>query len=317
MIEFIHAIQNQAFLQNALITGLLASVACGVMGSYVVVRRIVFISAGISHTVLGGMGIAYYYGYNPIHGAVVSALVAALIIGFVSMRYHQHEDTLIGALWATGMAVGILFIYKTPGYNVDLMSYLFGNILMVERKSVGLLACLDVFIILLVLVFYKRFLAVCFDEEYSQLQGIGVAGTYLLLLCLIALTVVILIQVVGIILVIALLSLPAATSRYYARSLGQMMILASILGAVFTTSGLIVSYEANLPAGATMIVIAGSAYLLFTVLKGLTVRFRGGRHKKTYDEISALDSRRQIDELFWHSPKQPNRGRRKQRPGMR
>jgi zinc transport system permease protein len=292
MIEFIHAIQNQAFLQNALITGLLASVACGVMGTYVVVRRIVFISAGISHTVLGGMGIAYYYGYNPIHGAVVSALVAALIIGFVSMRYHQHEDTLIGALWATGMAVGILFIYKTPGYNVDLMSYLFGNILMVERKSVGLLACLDVFIILLVLVFYKRFLAVCFDEEYSQLQGIGVAGTYLLLLCLIALTVVILIQVVGIILVIALLSLPAATSRYYARSLGQMMILASILGAVFTTSGLIVSYEANLPAGATMIVIAGLAYLLFTVLKGLTVRFRGGRHKKTYDEISALDSRR-------------------------
>lgn len=292
MIEFIHAIQNQAFLQNALVTGLLASVACGVMGTYVVVRRIVFISAGISHTVLGGMGIAYYYGYNPIHGAVVSALVAALIIGFVSMRYHQHEDTLIGALWATGMAVGILFIYKTPGYNVDLMSYLFGNILMVERKSVGLLACLDVFIILLVLVFYKRFLAVCFDEEYSQLQGIGVAGTYLLLLCLIALTVVILIQVVGIILVIALLSLPAATSRYYARSLGQMMILASILGAVFTTSGLIVSYEANLPAGATMIVIAGLAYLLFTVLKGLTVRFRGGRHKKTYDEISALDSRR-------------------------
>jgi zinc transport system permease protein len=292
MIEFIHAIQNQAFLQNALITGLLASVACGVMGTYVVVRRIVFISAGISHTVLGGMGIAYYYGYNPIHGAVVSALVAALIIGFVSMRYHQHEDTLIGALWATGMAVGILFIYKTPGYNVDLMSYLFGNILMVERKSVGLLACLDVFIILLVLVFYKRFLAVCFDEEYSQLQGIGVAGTYLLLLCLIALTVVILIQVVGIILVIALLSLPAATSRYYARSLGQMMILASILGAVFTTSGLIVSYEANLPAGATMIVIAGLAYLLFTVLKGLTVRFRGGRHKKTYDEISALDTRR-------------------------
>ena len=125
MFEFVNVLINQSFMQNAIIIGLLASVACGVMGSYVVVRRIVFISGGISHTVLGGMGIAYYYGYNPIHGAVISALAAALVIGFVSVRYDQYEDTLIGALWAVGMAVGILFIYKTPGYNVDLMSYLY------------------------------------------------------------------------------------------------------------------------------------------------------------------------------------------------
>jgi len=176
-----------------------------------------------------------------------------------------------------GMAVGILFIYKTPGYNVDLMSYLFGNILMVEKESVRLLAYLDGLIILSVLLFYKRFLAVCFDEEYSKLQGVGVVSTYLLLLCLIALTVVILIQVVGIILVIALLTLPAATARYFARSLVQMMIIASILGALFTTSGLIVSYQPNLPAGATIVVIAGLAYLLATVLKGLAVRFHGRR----------------------------------------
>jgi len=275
MFEFIDVLINQSFMQNAVIIGLLASVACGVMGTYVVVRRIVFISGGISHAVLGGMGIAYYYGYNPIHGAVLSALVAALIIGFVSLRYHQHEDTLIGALWAVGMAVGILFIYKTPGYNVDLMSYLFGNILLVERESIHLLACLDAVIILSVLLFYKRFLAVCFDEEYSRLQGVGVVTTYLLLLCLIALTVVILIQVVGIILVIALLTLPAATARHYARSLGQMMLLASLLGAVFTTSGLVVSYGPNLPAGATIIVIAGVAYFLASVLKVLTKQFRG------------------------------------------
>ena len=277
MSEFLDVLISQGFMQNAIIIGLLASVACGVMGSYVVVRRIVFISGGISHTVLGGMGIAYYYGYNPLHGAVISALIAALVIGFVSLRYNQYEDTLIGALWAVGMAVGILFIYKTPGYNVDLMSYLFGNILMVEKESVRLLAYLDGLIILSVLLFYKRFLAVCFDEEYSKLQGVGVVSTYLLLLCLIALTVVILIQVVGIILVIALLTLPAATARYYARSLVQMMIIASILGALFTTSGLIVSYQPNLPAGATIIVIAGLAYLIATVLKGLAVRFHGLR----------------------------------------
>jgi zinc transport system permease protein len=277
MLEFLDVLTNQSFMQNAVIIGLLASVACGVMGTYVVVRRIVFISGGISHTVLGGMGIAYYYGYNPIHGAVVAALVAALVIGFVSLHYHQYEDTLIGALWAVGMAVGVLFIYKTPGYNVDLMSYLFGNILMVKAESVRLLAYLDALIIVAVLLFYKRFLAVCFDEEYSQLQGIGVVSTYLLLLCLIALTVVILIQVVGIILVIALLTLPAATARYYTHNLVQMMVLASILGTVFTTSGLIVSYQPNLPAGATIIVIAGMAYLLATILKGLALRFRGHR----------------------------------------
>jgi zinc transport system permease protein len=277
MFEFLNVLINHGFMQNAIIIGLLASVACGVMGSYVVVRRIVFISGGISHTVLGGMGIAYYYGYNPLHGAVISALIAALVIGFVSLRYNQYEDTLIGALWAVGMAVGILFIYKTPGYNVDLMSYLFGNILMVEKESVRLLAYLDGLIILSVLLFYKRFLAVCFDEEYSKLQGVGVVSTYLLLLCLIALTVVILIQVVGIILVIALLTLPAATARYYARSLVQMMIIASILGALFTTSGLIVSYQPNLPAGATIVVIAGLAYLIATVLKGLAARFHGRR----------------------------------------
>jgi zinc transport system permease protein len=277
MFEFIEVLKNHGFMQNAVIIGLLASVACGVMGTYVVVRRIVFISGGISHTVLGGMGIAYYYGYDPMHGAVVSALVAAVVIGLVSLRYHQYEDTIIGAVWAIGMAVGILFIYKTPGYNVDLMSYLFGNILMVEKESVRLVACLDAFIILLVVLFYKRFLAVCFDEEYSELQGIGIVSTYLLLLCLIALTVVILIQVVGIILVIALLTLPAATARYYARSVVQMMILASVLGAVLTTSGLIVSYQPDLPAGATIIVIAGLAYLLATVLKGLALRFHGHR----------------------------------------
>lgn len=279
MFEFIEALKGQGFMQNALAIGLLASVACGVMGTYVVVRRIVFISGGISHTVLAGMGIAYYYGYNPIHGAVVCAIIAALLIGYVSLRYHQNEDTIIGALWAIGMAVGILFIYRTPGYSIDLMSYLFGNILMVERESVYIVAPLDALIIILVFLFYKRFLAVCFDEEYSQLQGISVIATYLLLLCLVALTVVILIQVVGIIMVIALLTLPAATSRFYARNLVQMMIFASILGAVFTTSGLIVSYQHNLPAGATIVVIAGLTYLLTIASKGLALRFHWRKDK--------------------------------------
>ncbi len=273
--EFFEALGQQTFLQHAVIAGLLASVACGITGTYVVVRRIVFISGGISHAVLGGMGIAYYYSCNPMHGAVVASLIAALVIGYISLQYHQHEDTIIGAVWAVGMAIGILFIYKTPGYTVDLMSYLFGNILMVGTERMHALALLDGIIIVSVLIFYKRFLAVCFDEEYSRLQDISVLSTYLLLLCLIALTVVILIQVVGVILVIALLTLPAATARHFVHSLGRMMILASILAALFTITGLIVSYGPGLPAGATIIVIAAAAYLLATGFTALTARLRG------------------------------------------
>ncbi|MBW2108757.1 MAG: metal ABC transporter permease [Deltaproteobacteria bacterium] len=272
MLEFFNVLASQAFLQNAVVVGLLASLACGVMGTYVVVRKIVFISGGIAHTVLGGMGIAYYYGWNPLHGAVVAALVAAVIIGLISLRYHQYEDTIIGALWAIGMATGILFIYKTPGYNVDLMTYLFGNILMVSQQSIHLLVGLDAVIILSVAVFYRPFLAVCFDEEYSRLQGLHVVSIYLFLLCLIALTVVILIQVVGIILVVALLTLPAATARHYARSLAQMMAMACLLGAGFTVCGLVASYTPDLPAGATIVLIAGAVYLIVTVFKGLLTR---------------------------------------------
>lgn len=279
MSEFFELLQTHSFVQNAVIVGLLASVACGVIGTYVVVRRIVFISGGISHAVLGGMGIAYYYGYPPILGAVVSSLLAAFIVGFVSLRYQQHEDTLIGALWSVGMAIGILFIYATPGYNVDLMSYLFGNILMVDETSIYLLTALDCVIILLVALCYKRFLAVCFDEEYCKLQGIGVVSTYFLLLCLIALTVVILIQVVGIVLVIALLTLPAATARHFASGLGQMIVLACGFSVLFTTSGLAISYEPNLPAGATIIVVAGGTYILMTAAKGLSFRFRTDRRQ--------------------------------------
>ncbi|MBW1708810.1 MAG: metal ABC transporter permease [Deltaproteobacteria bacterium] len=272
MVEFFQVLSSQSFLQTALTAGLLASLACGVIGTYVVAKRISFISGGIAHAVLGGMGLAYFWNLNPLHGALAAALCAALIIGVISLRAEQHEDTIIGALWAIGMAAGILFISRTPGYKVDLMSYLFGNIIMVTREDVYLIAGLDVVILVLVLLFYKQFLAVCFDEEFARLQGVPVDFIYILLLGLIAVTVVILIQVVGIILVIALLTLPAAIAQQYARNLAQMMILATVLGAVFVISGLAVSYGPDLPAGATIIIISGTFYILSMIFKALHVR---------------------------------------------
>ncbi len=255
------ALGKYSFIQNAVMAGMLSSLACGITGTYVVVRRITFISGGIAHAVLGGMGIAYYLGVDPLVGAVVTALLSAILLGLVNLKAKQHEDTVIGALWAVGMAVGIIFMSMTPGYNVDLMSFLFGNILMVTGPALRILLLLDLIILLIVAVFYRQFLLVCFDEEYARLRGLPVDFLYILLLCLIALTVVILIKVVGLILVIALLTLPAAVAGLFTRNLRKMMGWAIVLGLLFTIVGLVISYNLNLPSGAMIIIIAGSSYL--------------------------------------------------------
>ena len=275
MIEFVNALFHHSFLRHALLAGVLASVACGIVGTYVVTRRITYIGGGIAHSVLGGMGVAYYLsvvyrwnGLQPIYGAIVAALISAIIIGLVSLKARQREDTVIGALWAVGMAVGIIFIAKTPGYNQDLMSYLFGNILMVTTADVWLIAGLDALVFIVSLLFYYQFQAVCFDEEFARVRGINVEFYYLLLLCITALTVVILVTVVGIVMVIALLTLPAAIAGRFTRTLWQTMILAAVFSVVFVTLGLAISYSPDLPAGATIILLAGVAYLAVTVGEG-------------------------------------------------
>ncbi|WP_456446504.1 metal ABC transporter permease [Thiolapillus sp.] len=260
-----HAILEYGFLQSALLAGLLASIGCGVMGSYVVVKRIGYMAGGISHSVLGGMGAALFFGFAPMQGALLAALVAALIIGWIKLRWRAQEDTLIGAMWAMGMSIGILFISRTPGYATDLVSYLFGNILLVSREQIGHMAILDLLVIGMVLAFYRQFLAVSFDEEFARLRGVPVNFFYLLFLCLVALTVVLLVQVVGLVLVIALLTLPAAIAGHYIHTMGRMMLAASALGMVFTTTGIMASYYLDAPTGAIIILIAGSAYLVSAV----------------------------------------------------
>jgi len=224
------------------------------------------------------MGAARYFSVvhgwewcHPLLGALISALLAALVIGWVSLRFRQREDTVIGAVWAFGMAVGILFIYETPGYNEDLMSYLFGNILLVSAREMWLLVVLDVVVVTLGLLFHKTLLAVCFDEEHARLRGIPVEFFYLFLLCLTAVTVVVLVTVVGIVLVIALLTLPAATASQFSRTLWWMMAGAVIISMSVTTLGIALSYSPNLPAGATIIILACVVYLLAT-LRGSLVR---------------------------------------------
>lgn len=281
MSEFLQAVASHEFMRNALLTGVLASIACGFVGTLVVVRRISYIAGGISHCVLGGIGAAVYlervHGWtflSPLLGALVAALVAAFVIGAVSLRAKERVDTVIGAVWAIGMALGVLFLAKTPGYGVDLMSYLFGNILMVTPGDLWLIATLDAVVVVAGLLFYNQFLAISFDEEFAEARGLKVQSYYLLLLFLTALTVVLLVTVVGIVLVIALLTIPAAVAGRVSGKLSQMIALATVFSVAFTTGGIALSYGPNLPAGATIIVLAGFVYLLVVGATGLARRRR-------------------------------------------
>jgi len=281
MAEFLDALQTAAFMRYALAAGLLASIACGIVGTYVVARRISYLAGGIAHCVLGGMGLAIYlnkvHGWTalqPMHGAIAAALLAAVLIGVVSLRFRQREDTVISAMWAVGMAVGVLFLAKTPGYQQDLMSYLFGNILMVSRSDLALILVLDAVVIAIALVFHKQFLAVCFDEQFARTCGVRVEWYYLLLLILTALTVVLLVAVVGIVMVIALLTLPVAVAGQFARRLWQVMLASVLLSMVLTTAGLAISYKPDLPSGATIIVLAAGLYLVVLVGKAAVTKLR-------------------------------------------
>ena len=274
MNEVMAEIIRNSFMQYALLACLLASIGCGVIGTYVVVKRIGFLAGGIAHSVLAGMGIAIFLHTSPLAGAAISALVSGVLIGWINLHLRQHEDILIATFWSMGMAIGILFISRIPEYNIDLMSYLFGNILLVSERDLYLMLILDVVIIALVFLFYRQFLATSFDEEFARLRGINVEFFYILLLCTVALTVVLLIQVVGLILVLALLILPAAIAAQVAGSILRMMLLAVVLSVVITVSGLLISYTPDLPSGSTIIVLAGSVYIVTLFTQILYRKFR-------------------------------------------
>ena len=254
------------FMRNALLAGLLVSISCGIIGSLVVVNRIVFISGGIAHAAFGGVGLGFFCGFSPFLGAAIFASGVSLIMGAVTLKSKHRADTIIGVLWAIGMAVGIILIDLTPGYHVDLMSYLFGSILAVPAADLWLMLPLDGFILLVVLLFYKEFVALSYDEQFAFVAGIPVKTLYLLLLGMTALSIVMIIRVVGLILVIALLTIPPFIAEKYTRSLGQMMVLSSILGIFFTLSGLWLSYTFDITSGATIILVAGVGFFISQVL---------------------------------------------------
>lgn len=253
------------FMRHALLAGFLASISCGIIGSYVVIKRIVFISGGIAHTAYGGIGLGYFLGINPMLGALGFTVLSAIGMGIVSDRSAQRSDTIIGVMWAAGMALGIVFVSLSPGYTTDLMSYLFGNILVVPVMDIWLMLALNLIIVITVIALYEELKTTSFDEEFARTAGLNTRLLNLVLLVLIALTIIVLIRAVGIILVIALLTIPAATAGRLTSSLKYMMIIAIILGMLFTSGGLLLSYVFDLPSGATIILLAGIVFVLVSI----------------------------------------------------
>lgn len=275
MIEFVRALFNPdiPFLTFAVLAGIAAGPTFGLIGTFVTVNRITYVAGAIAHCTLGGIGAALYvqarvdgHWFTPMMGAVCAALIGAIVIGLVSIYAKEREDSVIGAVWAVGMAIGILFIARAPGY-VDPMSYLFGNILLLSSDSLVTVLLLDGAVLLVGIAFFNQFQAISFDAEFARVRGLNSGLYYLLLVMLTAVSIVVLTTIVGLILVIALLTIPAAIASMWARRLWAIAAIAAGLTALFNTAGIAVSYMGDLPSGATIIVVAGALYLVFVSLK--------------------------------------------------
>ena len=248
------------FVRNALTAGVLVSVVCGVIGTLVVVNRIVFLAGGIAHAAYGGIGLSFFMGWPYAVGTTGFSILAAGVMAAVTLRARHRVDAMVGVIWAVGMAIGVVLLDLTPGYNVDLMSFLFGSILAVPDSDLWQMAAVGIAVIAVVAYYYNDFLAMSYDDEFARLRNVPVAFLYCLLLGMVALTVVMIIRVVGLILVIALLTIPPFIAEKFTGSLRAMMVLSSILSGLFTITGLWLSYLFNLTSGATIILVAAAGF---------------------------------------------------------
>ncbi len=253
-------ILQMEFMRHALAAGLLVSLVCGVVGTLVVVNRIVFLAGGIAHAAYGGIGLAIFLGWPFLAGTLGVAFAAASVMAAVTLRARHRADAVVGVIWAVGMAAGIILIDLTPGYRSDLMSYLFGSILAVPASELGEMAAIAALVVGIVAWFYPDFLAMSYDPEFSRIRRVPVAALYSLMLILIAASVVIVIRVVGLILVIALLTIPPFIAESFSGSLKGMMARATALSAFFTVAGLVLSYVLDLTSGATIILVAAAGF---------------------------------------------------------
>lgn len=270
----IKALFEYQFLQNALFAGILASIVCGIIGVVIVEKKLVMMSGGIAHTSYGGVGLGYLLGFEPIIGAFLFSICAAFGIGFIRRKGNTHSDVIIGLFWSLGMALGILFIALMPGYPPDLTSYLFGNILSVTKADLYLMICLTFIVVLIIIALFNDWKAYLFDEEFASITGVKTTVLEYLLLVLIAMTVVVLIRVVGIILVLALLTAPAATAGMLTSNLKKRMLYSVLLGTVFCIAGLWISYKINIASGASIVILSILCFFLMYVIRSIHMKLK-------------------------------------------
>ena len=254
---------SYSFVQHAVLAGILVSLAAGIIGSLIVVNRMVFLAGGIAHTSYGGIGMAVYLGMPIFLGASIFAVAAALLVAYLTLYQRERIDTFIGLIWAVGMAIGVILVDLTPGYNVDLMSYLFGSILAVSSSDLMMMGILLILIVAIVTFRYRDILAVSYDSEYAALRGVNVPLFYSLILVMAAMTVVMAIKVVGLILVIAMLTIPVYIAEKISLSLLGMMFYSGMISMLFTLGGLILSYSYDLTSGASIILVSAVGLILF------------------------------------------------------
>ncbi len=272
---------NYQFFVNAVMASLLSSVICGIAGTYIVTRRIVFISGGITHASFGGIGLAFFLGLSPILGAAVFAVMTALAVQFLSRKDAIRQDSVIGILWSLGMAIGIIFIFLSPGYTPNLMSYLFGSLLTVSSTDLILMAALAVIVSFFFIRFLRIILFISFDESYARTSGIPVDLFSALLMVLVSLAIVLSIRTAGIILVISLLTIPQTTANLFTHDFKKMILYSILFNIIGSFSGLMISFWLNIPSGASIIF---SLVLLFGIAK--LIVFAGSKRKNATHSLN-------------------------------
>ncbi len=283
MIDFYYALinPNVPFIRYALIAGIVSSITFGIIGSFVIVKRMSYIAGAVSHSVLGGIGLALFLGtvmnltfVTPMLGAFVFAIISGLVISYAIISGKERLDTVIGTVWAVGMSIGLLFISITPGY-VDPMSYLFGNILLLGKNDLVMISILNVVVIGVSVVFYNQLLSIAFDEEFARIRGLKTKLFQIMFILLVSLTVLLMITIVGIVMVIALLTIPPAISGLFTKKLKGMIILSIFLCGFFMSSGLFTSYILDLPASSVIVVFSGCAYIISLIIVRIIRKGRG------------------------------------------
>jgi zinc transport system permease protein len=260
------------FMRNAIIAGCFASLICGIIGTFIVVNRLVFLSGGIAHATYGGIGIAAFFGIPYLVGTLGFSLLSAMVMTIVVLKAKERADTFIGILWAVGMATGIILLDLTPGYNVNLMSYLFGSILAVPTADIWWMFGLSVITVISTGYFYRDILAISYDDEFARLRGVPVSLIYFLFMGLIAVSIVIIIRAVGLILVIALLTIPPYIAEKYSSTLSRMMVLATLLSVIFNLSGLWLAYTFDITSGAAIVLVSAAGFLISMIIDALFLK---------------------------------------------